>query len=89
MSEVFQTFAEMMLAKSRATLTYRPQAKRYQERSAKTMIQTVRVYVEDSLQADKDDIAEIFVYANFELKKCEKKKIRRSVWYTGGTPTQH
>jgi hypothetical protein len=49
MSEVSQTFAEMMGSKSRATLIYRPQANGQQERSVKTMIQTVRVYVKDPL----------------------------------------
>lgn len=49
MSEVSQTFAEMMGSKSRATLSYRPQANGQQERSVKTMIQTVRVYVKDPL----------------------------------------
>jgi hypothetical protein len=63
MSEVFQTFAELMQSKSRATLSYRPQANGQQERSVKTMIQTVRVYVEDPLQADWDDIAEKMVTA--------------------------
>ena len=56
--EVFQTFAEMMQAKSRATLSYRPRANVQQERSVKIMIPTVRVYEEDPLQADCDDIAE-------------------------------
>ena len=63
MSECFQTFAEMMQDKSKATLSYRPQANGQQERSVKTMIQTVRVYVEDPLQADWDDIAEKLIHA--------------------------
>jgi hypothetical protein len=63
MSEVFQTFAELMQSKSRATLSYRPQVNGQQERSVKTMILTVRVYVEDPLQADWDDIAEKMVTA--------------------------
>ena len=63
MTEVFKTFAERMQAKSRATLSYRPQANGQQERSVKTMIQTVRVYVEDPLQSDWDDIAEKLVHA--------------------------
>ncbi|GMF39309.1 unnamed protein product [Phytophthora fragariaefolia] len=46
-----------------ATLSYRPQANGQQERSVKTMIQTVRGYVEDPLQADCDDIAEKMVHA--------------------------
>ncbi|POM73948.1 Reverse transcriptase [Phytophthora palmivora] len=63
MSEVFQKFSEMMQSRSRATLSYRPQANSQQERSVKTMIQTVRVYLEYPLQADWDDIAEKMVYA--------------------------
>ncbi|KAE8971783.1 hypothetical protein PR001_g26790 [Phytophthora rubi] len=63
MSEVFQAFAELMQSRSRATLSYRPQANGQQERSVKTMVQTVRVYVEDPLQADWDDIAEKLVHA--------------------------
>ncbi|GMG17012.1 unnamed protein product [Phytophthora fragariaefolia] len=63
MSEVFQKFSEMMQSGSRATLSYIPQANGQQERSVKTMIQTVRTYVEDHLQADWDDIAEKIVHA--------------------------
>ncbi|GMF63143.1 unnamed protein product [Phytophthora fragariaefolia] len=63
MSEVFQKFSEMMQSRSRATLSYRPQANGQQERSVKTMIQTVRTYVVDPLQADWDDIAEKIVHA--------------------------
>ncbi|GMF62395.1 unnamed protein product [Phytophthora fragariaefolia] len=63
MSAVFQAFAELMQSRSRATLSYRPQANGHQERSVKTMIQTVRAYVEDPLQADWDDIAEKMVHA--------------------------
>ncbi|POM58431.1 Hypothetical protein PHPALM_36921 [Phytophthora palmivora] len=63
MSEVFQKFSEMMQSRPKATLSYRPQANGQQERSVKTMIQAVRVYVEDLLQADWDDIAEKMVYA--------------------------
>ncbi|GMF62220.1 unnamed protein product [Phytophthora fragariaefolia] len=44
MSEVFQKFSEMMQSRSRATLSYIPQANGQQERSVKTMIQTVRTY---------------------------------------------
>ncbi|GMG17510.1 unnamed protein product [Phytophthora fragariaefolia] len=52
-----------MQSRSRATLSYRPQANGQQERSVKTMLQTVRAYVEDPLQADWDDIAEKMVHA--------------------------
>ncbi|GMF22525.1 unnamed protein product [Phytophthora fragariaefolia] len=63
MSEVFQSFAKMMQSKSRATLSYRPQANGQQERSVKTVIQSVRVYAEDPLQQDWDEIVERLVFA--------------------------
>ncbi|GMG17783.1 unnamed protein product [Phytophthora fragariaefolia] len=63
MSEVFQAFAEMMQPKSRATLSYRPQANGQQERSVKTVIQPVRVYAKDPLQQDWDEIVERLVFA--------------------------
>ncbi|GMF55417.1 unnamed protein product [Phytophthora fragariaefolia] len=63
MSEVFQEFAEMMQSKSRATLRFRPQANGQQQRSVKTVIQSVRVYAEDPLQQDWDEIVERLVFA--------------------------
>ena len=45
MSKVCQTYAKMMGSKSKATMCYRPQANGQQERSVKTMIHTVRVYI--------------------------------------------
>ncbi|OWY95425.1 hypothetical protein PHMEG_00034571 [Phytophthora megakarya] len=63
MSEVFQAFAEMMQSRSRATLSYRPQANGQQERSVKTVMQSVNVYAEDRLQQDWDEIAEHLVFA--------------------------
>ena len=74
MSEVFQTFAEMMQANSRATLSYRPQANGQQEQSVKTMIQTVRVYVGDPLQADWDDLAEKLVHAINNSRDSTRKE---------------
>ncbi|POM66574.1 Hypothetical protein PHPALM_17546 [Phytophthora palmivora] len=62
MSEVFQAFAEMMQSRSRATLSYRPQVGQ-QERSVKTVMQSVRVYAEDPLQQDWDEIAEKLIFA--------------------------
>ena len=53
----------MMEDKSRATLSYTQQANGQQERSVKTIIQTVRVDVEDHIQAYWDDIAERLVHA--------------------------
>ncbi|GMF32587.1 unnamed protein product [Phytophthora lilii] len=55
MCEVFQAFAEMMQSRSRATLSYRPQANGQQERSVRTVMQSVRVYAEDPLQQDWGD----------------------------------
>ncbi|KAE8887516.1 hypothetical protein PF003_g28530 [Phytophthora fragariae] len=63
MSEVFQAFAEMMQSRSRATLSYRPQASGQQERSVKTVIQSVRVYAEEPLQQDWDEIVEKLIFA--------------------------
>ncbi|KAE9179684.1 hypothetical protein PF002_g27750 [Phytophthora fragariae] len=63
MSEVFQAFAEMMQSRSRATLSYRPQVNGQQERSVKTVMQSVRVYAEDALQQDWDKIAEKLIFA--------------------------
>ena len=48
-SEIFQTFAEMMQDKSRATLNYRLPSNKNQERSAQKMIQRVHVNVNNSL----------------------------------------
>ncbi|OWZ06098.1 hypothetical protein PHMEG_00021702 [Phytophthora megakarya] len=63
MREVFQLFTEMMQSRSRATLSYRPQANGQQERSVKTVMQSVRVYAEDALQQDWDEIAEKLIFA--------------------------
>ncbi|OWZ09685.1 hypothetical protein PHMEG_00017571 [Phytophthora megakarya] len=57
MSEVFQAFAELIQARPRSTLSYHPQANGQQERSVKTVMQSVTVYVEDQLQQDSDEIA--------------------------------
>ncbi|OWZ02914.1 reverse transcriptase [Phytophthora megakarya] len=63
MSEVFQAFAELIQARSRSTLSYRPQANGQQERSVKTAKQSVKVYAEDPLQQDWDEITERLVFA--------------------------
>ena len=64
----------MMQAKSRSTLSYRPQANGQQDRSMKTMIQTVRVYAEDPLQADRDDIAEKLVHSINNSRNSTRKE---------------
>ncbi|OWZ12657.1 LOW QUALITY PROTEIN: hypothetical protein PHMEG_00014143 [Phytophthora megakarya] len=63
MSEVFQSFTEMMQSRSRATLSCQPQANDQQERSVKTVMQSVCVYAEDPLQQDWGEIAEMLIYA--------------------------
>ncbi|OWZ14220.1 hypothetical protein PHMEG_00012332 [Phytophthora megakarya] len=63
MSEAFQSFPEMMQSRSRETLSYRPQANGQQERSDKTVMQSVRVYAEDPLQQDWDEITEKLIFA--------------------------
>ncbi|OWZ20730.1 reverse transcriptase [Phytophthora megakarya] len=63
MSEDFQAFAEMMQSRSRATLNYRPQANGQQERSVKTVMQSVKVYAEVPFQQDCDKIVEHLVFA--------------------------
>ncbi|KAE8902854.1 hypothetical protein PF003_g13543 [Phytophthora fragariae] len=74
MSEVFQAFTEMMQSRSRATLSYRPQANGQQERSVKTVMQTIKVYVEDPLQQDWDEIVERLVFAiNTSLDTTRKE----------------
>ncbi|KAG2792462.1 hypothetical protein PC118_g23613 [Phytophthora cactorum] len=62
MSEVFHTFADMMQARSRATLSYRPQANGQQERSEKSAMASVRVYAEDPLQQDWDELVERLIF---------------------------
>ncbi|KAG3008281.1 hypothetical protein PC128_g24008 [Phytophthora cactorum] len=63
MSEVFQAFTEMIQSRSRATLSYRPQANGQQERSVKSVMTSVGVYAEDPLQQDWDEIADKLVFA--------------------------
>ncbi|GMF45402.1 unnamed protein product [Phytophthora fragariaefolia] len=62
-SETFKAFAKLIQATSRATLSYRPQANGQLERSVKSIVQTVNVYVEDPLQQDWYDIAEKMAHA--------------------------
>ncbi|GMF33373.1 unnamed protein product [Phytophthora lilii] len=74
MSEVSQAFAEMMQSRSKATLSYRPQANGRQERSVKTVMQSVRLYAKDPLQQDWEEIAERLVFAinnSFDLTRKE------------------
>ncbi|OWZ13556.1 hypothetical protein PHMEG_00013095 [Phytophthora megakarya] len=53
----------MMQSRSKATLSYRPQANGQQERSVKTVMQSVRVYAEDPLQQHWDAIVEKLIFA--------------------------
>ncbi|KAG3059348.1 hypothetical protein PI124_g14374 [Phytophthora idaei] len=63
MGKVFQAFTEMIQSRSRATLSYRPQANGQQERLVKSVMTSVRVYAEDPLQQDWDEIVEKLVFA--------------------------
>ncbi|GMF45681.1 unnamed protein product [Phytophthora fragariaefolia] len=74
MSEVFQAFAEMMQSRSRETLSYRPQANGQQERSVKTVMQSVRVDAEDLLQQDWDEIVERLVFATNNSQDTTRKE---------------
>ncbi|GMF46115.1 unnamed protein product [Phytophthora fragariaefolia] len=75
MSEGFQAFAEMMQSRSRATLSYRPQANDQQERSVKTGVQSVLVYAKDPLQQDWDEIVERLVFAINNSQDSTRKEI--------------
>ncbi|OWZ07590.1 hypothetical protein PHMEG_00019999 [Phytophthora megakarya] len=57
MSEVFRAFAELIQARPRSTLSYRPQVNGQQERSVKPVMQSVKVY------QGWDEIAERLVFA--------------------------
>ncbi|OWZ22536.1 reverse transcriptase [Phytophthora megakarya] len=63
MSEVFTRFRERLGSRQRATLGYRPQANRQQERSVQTVIRSVRSYVAEIDQSDWDDDAERLMFA--------------------------
>ncbi|OWZ05562.1 LOW QUALITY PROTEIN: reverse transcriptase [Phytophthora megakarya] len=56
MSEVFQVFAELIQARPRSALSYRPQANGQQERSVKTVMQSVKAYV-DAERLERDTIS--------------------------------
>ncbi|GMF24849.1 unnamed protein product [Phytophthora fragariaefolia] len=74
MSETFKAFAELIQARSWATLSYRPQANGQQERSVKSIVQTVNVYVEDPLQQDCDDIADKMAHTiNYSMDTMRKE----------------
>ncbi|GMF37497.1 unnamed protein product [Phytophthora fragariaefolia] len=59
----FQGVRPANTAKSRATLSHRPQANGQQKRSVKPIVQTVNVYVDDPIQQDWDHIAEKMAHA--------------------------
>ncbi|KAG2805061.1 hypothetical protein PC111_g17990 [Phytophthora cactorum] len=63
MSEVFQAFADMLQSRSRATLSYRPHANGQQERSVKSVMASVRVYFENPLQQDWNELVERLIFA--------------------------
>ncbi|GMF15360.1 unnamed protein product [Phytophthora fragariaefolia] len=79
-SEVLQAFAEMVQSRLRTTLTlsYRPQPNGQQERSVKTVIQSVRVYAEDPLQQDWDEIVERLV---FRINNSQDTTLKETPFY--------
>ncbi|KAG4227587.1 hypothetical protein PC116_g24032 [Phytophthora cactorum] len=85
MSEVFQAFPEMIQSRSRATLSYRPQANGQQERSVKSVMTSVGVYAEDPLQQDWDETAEKLVFPINTSQDTPQGRRRRSTLFTVGT----
>jgi hypothetical protein len=63
MSEMFREFNRVLKQKQKATLSYRPQANGQQERSNKTVIQTIKMYIEDAHQKDWDVIVGRIMFA--------------------------
>lgn len=63
MSKVFKAFNQMLRQRQKATLSYRPQANGQQERSVQTVVQSVKLYVQDAEQRDWDDLAESLMFA--------------------------
>jgi hypothetical protein len=63
MSEMFREFNRVLKQKQKATLSYRPQANGQQERSNKTVIQTIKMYIEDAHQKDWDIIVGRIMFA--------------------------
>ncbi|GMG18034.1 unnamed protein product [Phytophthora fragariaefolia] len=74
MSEVFQAFTEMVQSRSRTTLSYRPQANGQQERSVKTVMQSVWVYAEHPLQQDREEIVERLVFGINNMQDTTRKE---------------
>ena len=54
MSRVFKAFNRMMKQKQNPTLAYRPQANGQQERSVQTVMNAIKLYIEDVEQKDWD-----------------------------------
>ncbi|OWZ13657.1 LOW QUALITY PROTEIN: reverse transcriptase [Phytophthora megakarya] len=80
MSEVFQSLTEMMQSRSRAILSYPPQANDQHGRSVKTVMQSVRVYPEDPQQQDWNEIAEKLIFAinnSMDREGSEREETQR------------
>ena len=74
MSSMFREFNNMMKQRQKATLSYRPQANGQQERSNKTIIQTVRLYIEDQHQRDWDVVTGRIMFAinnSYDHLRCD------------------
>ena len=69
-------------------MSHKLQANKLKELSVKTMMQTVRVYFKDSLQADKDDIAKQLIQAINKSRDYMRKETPFYLFH-GGTRTLH
>ncbi|OWZ16421.1 reverse transcriptase [Phytophthora megakarya] len=69
MTNTHDLFTEMMQLRSRATLSYRPQANSQQEPSVKTC-----VYADDPLEQDWDKIAEKLIFVNNNSMDTKRKE---------------
>ncbi|OWY99267.1 reverse transcriptase [Phytophthora megakarya] len=63
MSEVFTRFRELLNSRQSPTLEYRPQANRQQERSVRTVVKSIRAYIEQPGQTNWDDHAKRLIFA--------------------------
>ncbi|OWZ05258.1 reverse transcriptase [Phytophthora megakarya] len=62
-SRVYRRFSEMMSIQHKATLAYHLQANGQQDRSGQTIMHSIRAYVQEPDQTDRDDNAEKIMHA--------------------------
>ncbi|GMF32104.1 unnamed protein product [Phytophthora fragariaefolia] len=74
MAKAMSDTPALCVAQAFEECVYRPQANGQQERSVKTVMQSVRVYAEDPLQQDWDEIVERLVFANNNSQDITRKE---------------